>query len=256
MKDLGRMRVLVIGVGGLGCPSAMALSRAGVGTIGLVDEDVVDITNLHRQILFSERDIGLPKVHAAARALSAATPRVVVETHRVHLSAGNAVDLFSRYDLVVEGTDDFAAKFLAADAAHLAERPIVHAAAVKWQGTAFAVAPRGGPCYRCLFEDIPVGPALNCAQAGVVGPVVGIVAAAQAELALSILDEVGGKAPFGKLFTFDGKTMAMRWRGVPGRASCALCGNARAITSIESTRYMPAICESVAAERNEQWRPS
>lgn len=237
---LDRARVLVVGVGGLGCPLAMVLARAGVGTIGLADDDVVDVTNLHRQILFRDEDVGRPKIDAAKAALERLAPRVCVEAHATRLLPSNAVELAARYDVVVEGSDNFPTKFLAADACRLAGRPVVHAAAVRWHGTALAVGPHGKPCYRCLFEDVPREDAPNCAEAGVVGPVVGVVAAAQADLALSIL---AGEDVAGTLFTFDGKAMAARRRRIASRASCALCGERRSISAIEVARYAPAECE-------------
>jgi molybdopterin/thiamine biosynthesis adenylyltransferase len=232
MTSLATSRVLVVGMGGLGCPAAIALARAGVGTIGISDDDLVDVSNLHRQILFDDSDVGKSKVERAALALARIAPAVAIEAHETRLLPMNAVDLVSRYDLVVEGSDNFPTKFLAADAARIAKRPIVHAAAVRWHGTALAVSAEGKPCYRCLFEDVPRENAPNCAEAGVVGPMVGVVGAAQADLALSILS---GKPAFGTLFTFDGKTLAARRRVIPSRAGCPLCANG--ISDIEAGRY-------------------
>jgi molybdopterin/thiamine biosynthesis adenylyltransferase len=235
-----RARVLVVGVGGLGCPAAMALARAGVGTLGLVDDDAVDRTNLHRQILFSDADVGAPKVEAARRALTRLAPQIRIETHATRLLPGNAVELAGRYDLVLEGSDNFPTKFLVSDACRLAARPVVHGAAVRWHGTALAVEPAGRPCYRCLFEDIPREDAPSCAEAGVVGPVVGVVGAAQADLALSLLQ---GEPVGGELFTFDGRALLARRRRISARPGCMLCGDARAITGIEVARYAPETCD-------------
>jgi molybdopterin/thiamine biosynthesis adenylyltransferase len=238
---LAGSRVLVVGAGGLGCPAALALARSGVGTIGIVDDDVVDATNLHRQILFREEDIGKPKVEAAASALLRAVPELRIERHPTRMLPRNAVELAGRYDVIVEGSDNFATKFLAADAARIARTTIVHGAAVRWHGTAFAVGPSGAPCYRCLFEDVPRENAPNCAEAGVVGPVVGVVAAVQADLAISLLR---GEPVEGTLFTFDGKTLAARRRKVPRRPTCPLCSDARTIQRIEASRYAPVACDS------------
>jgi molybdopterin/thiamine biosynthesis adenylyltransferase len=232
-------RVLVVGVGGLGCPAAIALARAGVGTLGLADDDVVDVSNLHRQILFDDDDVGRPKAPAAAARLRTIAPSVRIELHETRLLPTNAVALVSQYDLVVEGSDNFATKFLAADACALAGRPIVHASAVRWHGTALAVGVRGRPCYRCLFEDVPLENVPNCAEAGVVGPMVGIVGAAQADLALSVL---AGEEVFGELFTFDGKTLAARRRRIARRASCPLCGDAERLEDIDPRRYVEGVC--------------
>ena len=234
---LAGSRVLIVGVGGLGCPAAIALARAGVGTIGIADDDTVDASNLHRQILFRDEDVGKSKVEAAGAALVRMLPELRVERHFTRLLPGNAVELASRYDVVVEGSDNFPTKFLAADACRIAKKPVVHAAAVRWHGTALAVGPKGAPCYRCLFEDVPRENAPNCAEAGVVGPMVGVVAAVQADLALSILR---GEDVYGTLFTFDGKSLEARRRRIPPRAGCPLCGEPRSIRRIDPSRYSPA----------------
>lgn len=236
--SLADRRVLVVGAGGLGCPLAITLASAGVGVIGLLDDDAVALTNLHRQILYDDTVVGQPKVSVAAAALRTLVPSVDLRTYEARLLPGSAIQLVTEYDLVVEGSDNFATKFLAADACALAERPIVHGAAVRWHGTALAVARGGRPCYRCLFEDIPLEGAPNCAEAGVIGPMVGVVAAAQADLAISMLL---GEDVAGELFTFDGKTNATRRRRVARRASCPLCGDARVIREIEPRRYTEGV---------------
>jgi molybdopterin/thiamine biosynthesis adenylyltransferase len=231
---LAGSRVLLVGIGGLGCPAALALARSGVGTIGIADDDVVDAGNLHRQILFRDEDVGQPKVEAAASALLRVMPELRVERHHTRMLPHNAVELASRYDVIVEGSDNFATKFLAADACRIARKTVVHAAAVRWHGTALAVGATGGPCYRCLFEDLPRDNAPNCAEAGVVGPVVGVVGAVQADLAISILR---GEDVAGTLFTFDGKTLAARRRKIPRREGCPLCSDKRSIQRIDAARY-------------------
>lgn len=234
-------RVLLVGAGGLGCPAAMALARAGIGVLGIADDDEVDRTNLHRQILYREEDVGQPKVRAAARALKAIAPNVHVETHATRLLPHNAVGLVSQYDLVVEGSDNFSTKFLTADACALARVPVVHAAAVRWHGTVLAVGANGAPCYRCIFEDLPRENAPNCAEAGVIGPLVGVVGAIQAGLAIAKID---GDTVDGTLVTFDGKSDALRSRSMTARADCALCGapKARTIESIDASRYIANDC--------------
>ncbi len=229
-------RVLLVGVGGLGSPAALALAHAGVGTLGLVDDDEVELTNLHRQILFGAADVGEKKT-AAAEAALVRIPRpspLTIVTHDTRLLPENAAALVARYDLVVEGSDNFATKFLTSDACALAGVPVVHAAAVRWHGTVLAVAAHGRPCYRCVFEDFPEGAPPNCAEAGVMGPMVGIVGAVQADLALAILD---GRDVAGTLVTFDGKTDAVRRRVIAPRKSCPLCGPERAIFAIDTARY-------------------
>lgn len=233
-------RVLVVGIGGLGCPAALALVRAGVGTVAIADRDDVELSNLHRQILFTDDDVGRPKTAVAAEALARLVPGSPsrVETHDTRLLPSNALALVAPYDLVVEGSDNFATKFLAADACRIAGKPIVHGAAVRWHGTALAVGGCGRPCYRCLFEDVPLEDAPNCADAGVVGPMVGVVAAAQADLALSLL---AGEDVAGELFTFDAKALEARRRRVSARPSCPLCGDDVRLRTVDAERYVAGI---------------
>ncbi|WP_394830884.1 HesA/MoeB/ThiF family protein [Pendulispora rubella] len=235
-------RVLVVGIGGLGAPLCLALAKAGVGTLGLLDEDRVERTNLHRQILFRDADVGKPKIAAAEAMLTELFPKVRIEAHETRLLPHNAVDLVSRYDVVVEGSDNFPTKFLTADACKLAERPVVHGAAVRWVGTALAVSAKGGPCYRCLFEDLPRDNVPNCAEAGVMAPVVGLVGAFQADLALSLLD---GRDIAGELVTVDGKATSaermVRRRRIGRRAGCLLCGK-NEIREIDRGRYVADVC--------------
>jgi molybdopterin/thiamine biosynthesis adenylyltransferase len=236
----GRARVLLVGVGGLGCPAAMALVRAGVTRLGLCDDDAVERSNLHRQILFAEADVGAPKVDAAARALRATAPGLELRLHARRLLPDGAVALVREYDVVLEGSDNFATKFLAADACALAGVPVVHASAVRWVGTVLAVGARGRPCYRCLFEDVlPAEQAPSCAEAGVMGPVVGVVAAAQVDRALGLLD---GREAGGELVSFDGRDGVLRRRAVSARPDCPLCGDAPRIRRIEAETYLSPAC--------------
>jgi len=233
------VRALIVGVGGLGCPAALALARAGVGLVGLCDDDRVERTNLHRQILFDDSDVGATKLDAAARTLRERAPGVALRAHPHRLLPANAMELVSQYDVVLEGSDNFATKFLAADACTLARVAIVHASAVRWVGTALAVGAGGRPCYRCLFEDLPEGGGPNCAEAGVMGPVVGIVAAAQVDLALTLTDGVGVA---GQVVTFDGRTNEFRRRTLRPRVDCSLCGRSSRIRRIDPDAYASPAC--------------
>jgi molybdopterin/thiamine biosynthesis adenylyltransferase len=230
-------RVLVVGVGGIGCPAGLALARAGIGTIGLCDDDEVDLVNLHRQILFAESDADAhaSKVDAAARALRAIAPSVEVRVHKERLLPDGAVDLVRQYDVVLEGADNYATKFLAADACGLAGVRVVHASAVRWVATALAVGALGRPCYRCLFEDVPADGGEGCSQAGVMGPVVGVIAAAQVDLALAMIEGVPVE---GQLVTFDGRTDTFRRRSIVARGDCPLCGHRPRIRNIEPQAYV------------------
>jgi molybdopterin/thiamine biosynthesis adenylyltransferase len=233
---------LVVGVGGLGCPVALALAEAGVGRIVLCDDDLVDSTNLHRQILFGEADVGSDKLDAAERALyrAGALPGSI-QLVRSRLLPENARDLVRGVDIVLEGADNFATKFLCADACALERRPVVHGAAVRLRATVLCVAASGAPCYRCLFEDLPGGAAApNCAEAGVLGPVVGLAGALMADRALSAL--LGEASVFGTLVSYDAKTDRAREVALRARAQCALCSPERSIDSITYDRYAAPSC--------------
>lgn len=241
MPDSARKRVLVVGLGGLGCPVAAILARAAELELWLCDDDLVDVSNLHRQVLYRESDVGLDKLDAAKAALVAAgadAERIVLVRSR--LLPDNAVELVSGVDVVVEGADNFATKFLAADAAHLAQRPIVHGAAIRFVGTAWAVSAAGSPCYRCLFEDVPPGAQLGCSEAGVMGPVVGFCGALMADLALRVL--AGDATAFGSLYTYDGQTDRLRQVPAPSRSQCPLCGVSPTISQIIESRYTAPSC--------------
>lgn len=230
-------RVLLVGLGGLGCPAALALVRAGVGELVLCDDDVVDEGNLHRQILYGAEHVGVDKLDAAGGSLAAAASRsgTRLRLARQRLLPDSARELVRGVDLVLEGVDNFATKFLVADAAFLEGRPVVHGAGIRWVGTAWAVAAEGRPCYRCLFEDVPAGPQANCDSAGVMGPVVGIVGALMAELALRALCR---RPAYGELWSLDGKAETLRRVPVARRESCPLCSAAGSIRDTHEARYL------------------
>jgi molybdopterin/thiamine biosynthesis adenylyltransferase len=230
-------RILLVGLGGLGCPAALALVRAGVGELVLCDDDVVDEGNLHRQILYGPGDVGSDKLAAAQAALAADTLASGTRIRLVHqrFLPENARELVRSVDLVVEGADNFATKFLVADACFLERRPVVHGAAIRWVGTAWAVAAAGKPCYRCLFEDLPAGAQASCDSAGVMGPVVGVVGALMAELALRV---ASSRPVYAELWSLDGKADALRKVPVSARSTCPLCGDSASIRDTEEARYL------------------
>ncbi len=213
-------RVLLVGAGGLGAPAALVLARSGVRRLTLIDDDVVELTNLHRQVLYDDRDVGSEKVERAAAKL--ATEGADVEVIRGRLLPETAVDLVARFDLVVEGADNFATKFLAADACTLAGVPLVSAGAVRWSGWAMCTLPDApAACMRCVFEDIPRDRVETCAEAGVIGPMVGVLGALEGALAIRAL--LGDERVAGELWSYRALDGALRASRVRPRGACESC---------------------------------
>jgi adenylyltransferase/sulfurtransferase len=236
--------VLILGAGGLGCPAALALVAAGVTRIGIVDDDRVEMTNLHRQILFRDADVGQPKAMAFARAVANQEQAwgVGITPHAVRFDAGNALELFQQYDVIIDGTDNFAAKFLANDAAVLAGKPLVHGAAVGLGGQLLTVPARGRPCYRCLFEEPPaagVGP--SCAEAGVLGPVPGVIGALLGAEAARLIK---GETPafVGRLVQYDSPSMSVRTVRFNPNPLCAVCAPGARIHALSAADYPAMDC--------------
>lgn len=216
-------RVLVVGAGGLGSPAALYLAAAGVGTLGLVEFDRVDESNLHRQILFSTADLGRPKLAAAAERLAGLNPHVRLVPHEGKLDLDNALELVSAYDLVVDGSDNFPTRYLVNDAGVLAGRPVVHGAVYRFEGQLSVFAAPGGPCYRCLFpQPPPVGTVPSCTEAGVFGALPGVVGSLQAAQAIQWLAEVG-EPLVGRLLIFDSLAGAFRELRFPRDPACPVC---------------------------------
>ncbi len=235
-----RGAVLLVGAGGIGAPCALALAQAGVTRIAVADLDRVERTNLHRQILFADRDVGRAKVAAFAERLVDLFPDVRVEIAKCRIDAANVASFVRDAAVVIDATDNFASRFLLADACHLARVPIVHAAAIRWRATVLAAVPSGEPCYRCLFEDLPTDDAPNCATAGVIGPVCGIAGALAADRATRLL--AGDTSAAGVITTYDGLRSVLRDVVVRPRADCPLCGAAPAISALDAARYVGPAC--------------
>ncbi|HEU5272996.1 MAG TPA: molybdopterin-synthase adenylyltransferase MoeB [Xanthobacteraceae bacterium] len=211
---LQRARVLVIGAGGLGAPALLYLAAAGVGTLGVVDDDAVSLSNLQRQVIHATPDLGRPKVESAAAAIGRLNPHVAVETHAVRLGGENALDLVGRYDLVADGSDNFATRYLVSDACYLAKKPLVTAAVGIFDGTLTTIRAhergpdgRPNPTYRCLFpEPPPAGTVPACAEAGILGALTGIVGSL---VALEVIREIVGfgEGLVGRLLMIDARAL-------------------------------------------------
>jgi adenylyltransferase/sulfurtransferase len=218
-------RVLCVGAGGLGSPLALYLAAAGVGTIGIVEFDEVDESNLQRQILHGTKDVGRSKLASAADRLRDVNPHVRVVPHEARLDSTNALDIVADYDVVVDGTDNFPTRYLVNDACVLAGKPNVYGSVFRWEGQVSVFATQEGPCYRCLFrEPPPPGLVPNCAEGGVVGVLPGIIGSVQALEAIKLLLDAGTSLA-GRLLIFD--ALALEWREValkrhPG---CPVCGD-------------------------------
>jgi molybdopterin/thiamine biosynthesis adenylyltransferase len=234
--------VVLVGAGGIGAPAAIALGAGGVRALRIVDDDRVELTNLHRQILFTDTDVGRPKLIAFAEALARRFPALAVDPRPGRALPGTAASLIDGAAVVLDATDNFASRFLLADAARLAGVPVVHAAAVRWRATVMASSARGRPCYRCLFEDLPGEGAPDCATAGVAGPVCGVAGALAADRALRILD--GDASVYSAITTFDGLKDAIRQVVVRPRAGCPLCGETPGIRDLDARRYLAPSCET------------
>jgi len=221
-------RVLVVGAGGLGSPVALYLAAAGVGTLGLADDDRVSLSNLQRQVLFRTADVGRPKVEAAAGAVAALNPGVRVVTHPFRVAADNVMGLIAGYDLVADGSDNFPTRFLLGDACFFAAKPLVSAAVTEFEGqlsTWKAYAAHGTlPCHRCLFpEPPPPGTVPNCSEAGVLGAAAGVMGSLQALEAIKEITGIGTSLA-GKLLVYEALAARFRTIAVPADPACALCG--------------------------------
>jgi adenylyltransferase/sulfurtransferase len=226
-------KVLCVGAGGLGSPVAMYLAAAGVGTLGLVDFDRVDLTNLQRQLLHDTDDVGRPKVDSAAERLSGINPDITVETHNLVLSSENALDILGRYDIVVDGTDNFPVRYLVNDATQILGRPLVYGSIYQFDGqaTVFMPGPET-PCYRCLFpEPPPPGTVPSCAEGGVFGVLPGIVGAIQATEAIKLITGAG-EPLVGRLLLFDALEMDFTTVNLRWDPDCPVCGKNPTITEL------------------------
>ncbi|WP_424987628.1 molybdopterin-synthase adenylyltransferase MoeB [Microbulbifer sp. S227A] len=224
-KRMKQARILVIGAGGLGAPALQYLAAAGIGTIGVIDDDVVENANLQRQVIHRDADIGMPKVFSAQQAMLAQNPAVTVRPYHRRLTSEIAADLFAEYDLILDGTDNFDTRYLSNATAVAAGKPLVSGALSQWEGQLSVFDPaHSGPCYQCIFPEAPApGLAPSCAEAGVIGPLPGVVGAMMAVEAIKVVTDAG--APLrGQMLIYDalyGETRTIR---LAPRADCPVCG--------------------------------
>jgi molybdopterin/thiamine biosynthesis adenylyltransferase len=224
-KALKNARVLVIGAGGLGSPALLYLAAAGVGTIGVIDDDVVDNSNLQRQVIHRDADIGSPKAHSAARAMKAQNPHITVRPYQRRLTSDMAADLFADYDIILDGTDNFETRYLVNSAACLTSKPLISGALSQWEGQLSVFDPaNSAPCYQCIFPHAPAaGLAPSCAEAGVLGPLPGVVGAMMAGEAIKLITNAG--APLrGEMLIYDALYGETRKFSLKPRADCPVCG--------------------------------
>jgi molybdopterin/thiamine biosynthesis adenylyltransferase/rhodanese-related sulfurtransferase len=216
-------KVLLLGAGGLGAPAGLYLAAAGVGTLGLVDDDVVDESNLQRQVIHNTTRVGQPKVESAAKTIAELNPDVKTVQHRLRLSSENVLDVIRGYDLIVDGTDNFQTRYLLNDASLILRKPVVNASIFQFEGQVTVFKPFEGPCYRCLYpEPPPPGMAPSCNEAGVLGVLPGVIGVLQATEAVKLILGVG-KPLIGRLLQYDALNMKFREFKLPRDKNCAVC---------------------------------
>jgi sulfur-carrier protein adenylyltransferase/sulfurtransferase len=231
-QKLKAAKVLLIGAGGLGAPLGLYLSAAGVGRIGLVDFDVVDFTNLQRQVIHSTKDVGRNKIDSAAEKMQGINPNLKIVKHEVALSSENALDILKDYDIVVDGTDNFPTRYLVNDACVLLGKPNVYGSIFRFEGQATIFATEGGPCYRCLYpEPPPPGLVPSCAEGGVLGILPGTIGLIQATEAVKLILGIG-EPLIGRLLLYDALSMKFRELKLRKNPECPVCGEHRTITKL------------------------
>jgi len=239
-KKIAQARILVVGAGGLGSPAALYLAAAGVGTIGLIDSDVVDLSNLQRQVIHHTPDVGRPKVVSAQEKISALNPDCKTVLHEERLVAANALGIISQYDVVLDGVDNFPGKFLINDACYFAGKPLVHAGILRFDGRVMTIIPNHSACYRCVFKTPPPpGLVASCQEAGVIGVLAGIIGTIQATEALKLVLKIG-RPLTDRLLDFDARKTAFREIRVRRNPNCPLCGSQPTITELIDAE--PEVC--------------
>ncbi|HEY5648752.1 MAG TPA: molybdopterin-synthase adenylyltransferase MoeB [Nitrospiria bacterium] len=231
-KKLGQARILVVGAGGLGSPAALYLAAAGIGTIGIIDGDVVDLSNLHRQVLHHTVDVDQPKVQSAREKMNAINPDVKVVVYNERLTAKNAQDIIKDYDVVLDGTDSFSTKFLINDACYFSRKPLVHGGILRFDGQVFTIIPGETACYRCIHrQPPPSGLIPSCQEAGVLGVLAGVIGTIQATEALKLILGIG-RPLTNRWLIYDALTGRFREARVRRQENCPLCGPQATITEV------------------------
>ena len=240
-KKIAQAKVLIIGAGGLGSPAAFYLAAAGLGTIGLIDSDVVDLSNLQRQVIHHTPDVGRPKVLSAQNKIEAVNPDVKVITHEERFTVSNALKIVSNFDVVLDGADNFPTKFLVNDACFFADRPLVHGAILRFEGRVLTILPRKSACYRCIFKNPPPpGLVASCQEAGVIGVLAGVIGTLQATEALKLILGIG-RPLTDRMLDYDARRTTFREIRTRRNPRCALCGEHPTIT--ELFEHEPETCE-------------
>jgi molybdopterin/thiamine biosynthesis adenylyltransferase/rhodanese-related sulfurtransferase len=256
-EKLQAARVLVIGTGGLGSPAALYLAAGGIGNLGVLDFDQVEESNLQRQVLYDTASVGLPKAEVAQMRLSALNPELQVQVHQTELCAANVQAIFDHYDIIVDGSDRVATRYLVNDACVIYGKSLVSAAIHRFEGQAMTYVPGRGPCYRCLFPEGAEGAAANCAEAGVLGVLPGVMGAIQATEAIKLVVGIG-EPLLGRLLTYDALEMRFQELRAKRRPDCAVCGDHPTISapqdppgfcSVEELRQVRSISAAQLAQR-------
>jgi sulfur-carrier protein adenylyltransferase/sulfurtransferase len=241
-------RVLIVGAGGLGSPAALYLAAASCGTIGLVDRDRVELSNLQRQVLFDTSGVAQPKAEAGRARLAALNPEISVRAHAMELNAANVRTLLADYDLVIDGSDRLSTRYLVNDACVLYGKPLVSAAIHRFEGQIMTYVPGAGPCYRCLFPQARDGMVTNCAEAGVLGVLPGVLGTLQATEAIKLITAVG-EPLIGRLLTYDALSLSFQEFHARRRSDCAVCGDSPSITEPQDAPAMTSSAPTAGSIR-------
>lgn len=240
-KKIAQAKILIVGAGGLGSPAALYLAAAGVGTLGLIDADVVDLSNLQRQVIHHTADVGRPKVQSAEEKIRTLNPDVHVVTYQDRLLAHNALSIIKDFDVVLDGVDNFAGKFLINDACYFAEKPLVHGGILRFEGRITTIVPRKSACYRCVFKNPPpAGFVPSCQEAGVIGVLAGVIGTLQATEALKLILGIGQPLT-DRMLDYDAKKCQFREIRCKRNPQCPLCGDRPSITALFD--HDPETCE-------------